>query len=43
MKNPLLQQTPYTNGVFMYNYVLDFAKKIKQKHYEHRKSDMLVF
>jgi hypothetical protein len=40
---PLIQQTPYTTGLMMYNYVNDLSNRLQQKKFCSRKFDQLIF
>ena len=40
---PLIQQTPYTTGIMMYNYVNDFSSRLNKKKFSSRQVDQLVF
>jgi hypothetical protein len=40
---PLIQQTPYTTGIMMYNYVNDLSSRLKQKKFSSRKYDQQIF
>ena len=40
---PLIQQTPYTTGIMMYNYVSELSNRLQQKKFCSRKIDQLIF
>ncbi len=43
MNTPLIQQTPYTTGILMYNYVNDLSSRFQKIKFTSRKSDQIIF
>ncbi len=40
---PLIQQTPYTTGIMMYNYVNDLSSRLQKKKFSSRQVDQTIF
>jgi hypothetical protein len=40
---PLIQQTPYTNSIMMYNYVNDLSSRLQKKKFSSRQVDQVIF
>lgn len=40
---PLIQQTPYTTGIMMYNYVNDLSLRLHKKKITSRQVDQVIF
>jgi len=40
---PLIQQTPYTTGIMMYNYVNDLSLRLHKKKITGRQVDQVIF
>jgi hypothetical protein len=40
---PLIQQTPYTTGIMMYNYVNDLSTRLHKKKFASRQVDQVIF
>lgn len=40
---PLIQQTPYTTGIMMYNYVNDLSSRLQKKKFLSRQVDQTIF
>lgn len=40
---PLIQQTPYTTGIMMYNYVNDLSSRLQKKKFSSRQVDQIIF
>ena len=40
---PIIQQTPYTAGIMMYNYVNDLSSRLQKKNISSRQVDRIVF